>query len=123
MNSKNIEIKPIQTDADYRRTLKQVEALMDGGTPGTQEAEVLEVLAILVAEYENKHFPVEAPDPVEAIKYRMEQLNLTQKDLAKYPGGENSVSEIFNKKRPLTLKMINLLHHNLHIPAETLFAG
>ena len=115
------DIKAIKTKKDHSRALKTIEALWDC-TPGSREAAVLEVWTILVDEYENKHFPIEAPDPIEAIKYRMAQLHLSQKDLAKYLGGENRASEILNRKRPLTLKMIKSLHQHLHIPAEALIA-
>ena len=121
MKHTDIEVKPIRTKKDYERTMKIIESLLDC-PPKSKEAETLEVLSILADEYENKHFPIEAPDPIEAIKYRMEQLNLSQKDLAKYLGGENRVSEILNRKRPLTLKMIKALYQNLHIPADTLLA-
>lgn len=116
-----IEIRPVKNKKDYDRTMKMIESLLHCA-PGTKEAEILEVLSILVDEYENKHFPIEAPDPIEAIKYRMDQLDLSQKDLAEYMGGENRVSEVLNRKRPLTLKMIKALHLHLHIPAEALIA-
>ena len=121
MNSASIHIKPIKTKKDSNETLKTIESLWEAPAK-SKEAELLEVLSILVDEYENKHFPIEAPDPNEAIKYRMQQLHLSQKDLAKYLGGENRVSEILNRKRPLTLKMIKNLHQHLHIPAEALIA-
>lgn len=116
-----IDIKPIKTKKDYKEALKTVEDLWDCPS-GSKEAGVLEVLAILIDEYEKKHFPIDAPDPIEAIKYRMDQLQLSQKDLAKYLGGENRVSEVLNRKRPLTLKMIQNLHKYLHIPAKALIA-
>lgn len=122
MNTADINIKPIKTKKDHAAALRQIEALWDA-PPKTKEAELLEVLAILVDEYENRHFPIEAPDPVEAIKYRMEQLSLSQQDLAKYLGGKNRVSEVLNRKRPLTLKMIKALYQHLHIPAEALLAS
>ena len=121
MTHTEIEVKPIRTKEDYEHTMKIIESLLDC-PPLSKDAGILEVLSILADEYENKHFPIEAPDPIEAIKYRMEQLNLSQKDLAKYLGGENRVSEILNRKRPLTLKMIKALYLNLHIPAEVLLA-
>ena len=121
MKTSEIKIKPIRTKRDYETALKSVERLWDSPT-GSLEADNLEVLSILVDEYEQKYFPIEAPDPIEAIKYRMEQLHLTQKDVSKYFGGENRVSEVLNRKRPLTLKMIKALYQNLHIPAETLLA-
>jgi len=121
MKHTEIEVKPIRTKSDYERTMKIIESLLDCA-PKSKDAEILEVLSILADEYEHKHFRMEAPDPIEAIKYRMEQLNLSQKDLAKYLGGENRVSEVLNRKRPLTLKMIKALYQNLHIPADTLLA-
>lgn len=121
MKLNKLEIKPIKTKKDYKQVMKQIESLWDS-PPNTKETEILEIISILADEYENKHFPIEAPDPIEAIKYRMEQLNLSQKDLAKYLGGENRASEVLNKKRPLTLKMIKNLHQYLHIPAESLLA-
>jgi len=121
MTQNRIGIKPIRTKADYENTMKTIESLLDC-PPDSKESEILEILSILADEYENKHFPIEAPDPIEAIKYRMEQLKLTQKDLARFFGGENRVSEVLNRKRPLTLKMIKALYQHLHIPAETLLA-
>lgn len=121
MKHTDIEVKPIRTKKDYERTMKIIESLLECA-PKSKEAETLEVLSILADEYENKHFTITAPDPIEAIKYRMEQLNLSQKDLAKYLGGENRVSEVLNKKRPLTLKMIKALYLHLHIPAAVLLA-
>lgn len=121
MNISDIVMRPVKTKRDYESALKAIEKLWDS-PPKSKESETLEVLAILVDDYENKHFPIEAPDPIEAIKYRMEQLNLTQKDLSKYLGGENRVSEVLNRKRPLTLKMIKALYQNLHIPADALLS-
>ena len=121
MKVSELMIRPIRSKKDHERTLKMIDELWDCPAK-SKEAETLEVLSILVDEYENKHFPINAPDPIEAIKYRMEQLDLSQKDLAKYLGGENRVSEILNRKRPLTLKMIKSLYQNLHIPAATLLA-
>lgn len=121
MNISGIEIKPVKTKKDYKLALKQIEALWDAPEK-SGEAELLEVLSILVDEYEQKHFPITSPDPIEAIKYRMEQLNLSQQDLAKYLGGKNRASEVMNRKRPLTLKMIKALYMHLHIPAEALLS-
>lgn len=121
MNIAEIVIKPVKTKKDHEAALKAIEQLWDS-PPKSKEADMLEVLAILVDEYENKHFPIVAPDPIEAIKYRMEQLNLTQKDVSMYFGGENRVSEVLNRKRPLTLKMIKALYQHLHIPAEALLS-
>lgn len=121
MNIANIEIKPVKTKKDYDAALKSISRLWDSPAESA-EADALEILAILVDEYENKHFPIAAPDPIEAIKYRMEQLNLTQKDISQYLGGENRVSEVLNRKRPLTLKMIKALYLHLHIPAHVLLS-
>ena len=114
-----MEIKPIKTDRDYRATLEEVETLMGAG-PNTPEGDRLDVLVTLVEAYENKHFPLDYPDPVEAIKYVMEQKGLTVKDLEPMIGRSNRVYEILNHKRSLSLKMIWNLHRSLGIPAECL---
>jgi HTH-type transcriptional regulator/antitoxin HigA len=112
-----MNIKPIRTQKDYRATLKQIEGLMSAKA-NTPEGELLDVLATLVEAYERKHFPMDLPDPVEAIKFRMEQLGLTPKDLQPMIGRLNRVYEVLNHKRPLTLAMIWRLHNHLGIPAE-----
>ena len=114
-----MEIRPIRTRADYRAALKEIEGLMSAG-PNTSEGERLDVLATLVEAYENKHYQFDLPDPVEAIKFRMEQMALTPKDLVPLIGRINRVYEILNRKRPLTLAMIQRLHSKLGIPAESL---
>ena len=114
-----MEIKPIRTKADYRAALKEIETLMDAGA-GTLEGERLDVLATLVEAYERKHFPMDLPDPVEAIKFRMEQSGLSPKDLVPMIGQLNRVYEILSRKRPLSLKMVWRLHRELGIPAESL---
>ena len=114
-----MNIKPIKTKADYRAALKDVEALM-GAKANTAEGERLDVLVTLIEAYESKHFPLELPDPVEAIKFQMDQKGLTPKDLEPMIGRLNRVYEILNHKRPLTLKMIWKLHRGLDIPAESL---
>ena len=114
-----MNIKPIKTKADYRAALKDVEALM-GSKANTADGERLDVLVTLIEAYERKHFPLELPDPVEAIKFQMEQKGLTPKDLEPMIGRLNRVYEILNHKRPLTLKMIWKLHRGLDIPAESL---
>ena len=114
-----MEIKPIRTKADYRATLKEVETLMQA-EPGTADGERLDVLATLVEAYERKHFPMDLPDPVEAIKFRMEQSGLGPKDLVPMIGQLNRVYEILSRKRPLTLAMIRALHDKLGIPSELL---
>jgi len=114
-----MDIKPIKTDADYRAALKEIESLMESAVD-TPEGERLDVLVTLIDAYEKKHFPMDLPDPVEAIKFRMEQMGLTAKDLEPMIGRLNRVYEVLNHKRPLTLKMIWKLHRGLGIPAESL---
>jgi len=114
-----MEIKPIKTDDDYRATLVEIETLM-GAAPNTPEGERLDVLATLVEAYEAKHFPLDLPDPVEAIRYTMEQKGLSVRDLEPMIGRSNRVYEVLNHTRPLTLKMVWRLHKGLGIPAECL---
>ena len=114
-----MDIKPIKTDADYRAALKEIETLMMA-EPDTPEGEKLDVLVTLVEAYEQKHYPLDLPDPVEAIKFEMEQKGLTVKDLEPMIGKSNRVYEVLNHKRSLTLKMIWRLHEQLGIPAESL---
>jgi len=114
-----MNIKPIKTETDYRAALKTVESLMVA-EPGTAEGERLDVLATLIEAYEEKHYPMEHPDPVEAIKFEMERKGMTAKELEPMIGGRRRVDEILNRKRPLTLAMIRRLHAQLGIPAESL---
>lgn len=114
-----MNIKPIKTDEDYRATLREIESLMNA-EPDTPEGERLDVLVTLIEAYEQKHFPLDLPDPVEAIKFVMDQRGLTAKDLEPMIGRSNRVYEVLNHKRPLTLKMIWKLHSELGIPAECL---
>ena len=114
-----MDIKPIKTDADYRAALKEIESLMMA-IPDTPEGEKLDVMVTLIAAYEAKHFPLDLPDPVAAIKFEMERKGLTVKDLEPMIGKSNRVYEILNHKRSLTLKMIWKLHEGLGIPAESL---
>ena len=115
-----MNIKPIKTEYDYTNTLSQIESLMDA-KPNTPQMDELEVLTTLVEAYEEQHYKIEAPDPIEAIKFRMEQEGLKQKDLVAIVGSKSRVSEILNKKRKLTIEMIRNLHKQLHIPIESLF--
>lgn len=116
-----MEIRPIRTKADYKATLKEISALMEADpAPGTAEGDRLDVLATLVQVYEAKHVPIDPPDPVEAIKFRMEQGALSVKDLEPLLGKSNRVYEVLNRKRPLTLAMIRRLHERLDIPANVL---
>lgn len=114
-----MKIKPIRSDADYRATLREIEALMTAA-PATSAGERLDVLTTLVEDYERRHFPMDLPDPVEAIRFRMDQLGLAPKDIAPMIGHVNRVYEVLNRKRPLTLRMIWNLHEGLGIPAESL---
>ena len=112
-------ITPIKTKRDYRRALKEIEGLM-GAKRGSPEGDRLDVLVTLVEAWEAKHTPMDLPDPVEAIKYHMEQQGLEPKDLVPFIGGRNRVYEVLGRKRPLTLKMVWRLHTGLGIPAESL---
>ena len=114
-----MEIKPIRTKADYRAALKEIEALMTAEAD-TSEGERLDVLVTLVEAYERKHYRLDLPDPVEAIRFRMEQKGMTPKDLVPMIGRINRVYEVLSRKRPLTLAMIQRLHSELGIPAESL---
>jgi len=114
-----MQIKPIRTKADHRAALKEIETLMSARA-NTPEGERLEVLVTLVEAYEKKHYRLDLPDPVEAIKFRMEQSGLAPKDLVPMIGQINRVYEVLNRKRPLTLQMIRRLHRDLGIPAESL---
>ena len=114
-----MDIRPIKTDADYRAALNDIENLMMA-EPDTVEGEKLDILVTLVEAYEAKHFPMDLPDPVEAINFEMERKGLTVKDLEPMIGKSNRVYEILNHKRSLTLKMIWKLHEGLGIPAESL---
>jgi HTH-type transcriptional regulator/antitoxin HigA len=116
-----VMVKMIKTDSDYRNARVEIERLMDSDpAPGTREGDTLELLAFLVSKYEEEHFPFDKPDPVEAIKFRMDQMGLSQRDLIPYMGSRSKVSEVLSGKRPLTLKMIRAIHKHLGIPAENL---
>ncbi|MGH6767390.1 MAG: helix-turn-helix domain-containing protein [Xanthobacteraceae bacterium] len=114
-----MDIAPIKTRRDYRRALKEIESAMHARR-NTPEGDRLDVLVTLVEAYERKHFPLDLPDPVEAIKYHMEQSGLQPRDLIPFIGSRNRVHEVLNRKRPLTLAMIQRLHEQLGIPAESL---
>ena len=114
-----MNIKPIKTEEDYEAALEEIERLFDV-EPGTEEGDRLEVLVTLVQAYEDQHYDLPAPDPIEAILYYMESRGLTRRDLEPYLGSSGRVSEVLNYKRPLTIKMIRRLHDGLGIPAEVL---
>ena len=114
-----MDIKPIRTKRDYRAALKEIESLM-AARAGTPEGERLDILATLIEAYEKQHFPMDLPDAVEAIKFRMEQQGLTRKDLEPMIGTRTRVAEVLNRKRNLSIGMIRRLHKGLGIPAEVL---
>jgi HTH-type transcriptional regulator / antitoxin HigA len=112
-------IKPIKTNKDYQLAMARLEKIFDAKKT-TKEGDELEILSILIDNYENKNFPIALPDPVEAIKFRMEQLGYTQTDLANVVGLKSRASEILNRKRKLTLENIRELHEQMHIPTDVL---
>lgn len=112
-------IKPIKTKKDYAQALERLEKIFDA-KKGSAQGDELEVLSILIDKYEESHFPIGLPDPIEAIKFRMEQLGYNQTDLAKVVGLKSRASEILNKKRKLSLEMIRQLHDKLNIPTDVL---
>ena len=114
-----MEIKPIKTEKDYDKALERLELIFDAA-PNSKEGDEAEILSLVVDNYENRHYPIESPDPIEAIKIRMEEMNLKQKDLIGVIGGKSRVSEILNKKKRLTVDMIRELERILHISASVL---
>jgi HTH-type transcriptional regulator/antitoxin HigA len=114
-----MNLKPIKTKKDYQQALDRLELIFDA-KKGTEEGDELEILGILIDQYENEHFPIDLPDPIEAIKFRMEQLGYTQTDLAKVVGLKSRASEILSRKRKLSLDMIRQLHDKLNIPTDVL---
>ncbi len=117
-----MEIKPIRTEEDYRKTLKRAGEIWDA-QPGTTEADELEVLLPLIEDYEETHYPIEPPDPIEAIKIRMEELGLNRKDLEPCIDSRGRVSDILNRRRPLTLPMIRRLSEKLGLPGDALISS
>ena len=114
-----MKILPIRNEKDYQKALNRLEEIFDA-KKGTEDGDELEILSILIDRVENEQFPIGMPDPIEAIKFRMEQMGMKQKDLAEVVGFKSRVSEILNKKRKLTLDMIRKLNTTLHIPTEVL---
>ena len=110
-----MDIKPIKSERDYELALQRIDQLMDA-TPGTPEGDELDILATIVSAYEDKQFPIDSPDPVEAILFRMDQMGLTRKDLEPLLGGRSKVSEVLNRKRGLSIRMIRQLHSEMKIP-------
>jgi len=114
-----MDILPIRNEKDYDKALLEIEKLW-GAEIGTEKGDKLDILLVLAEDYENKHHQIALPDPISAIKFRMEQMNLTRKDLEPFIGGRGRVSEILNHRRSLSLNMIRNLHINLSIPLESL---
>lgn len=117
-----MNIKPIRNDADLRASLARLDTLW-GAAADTPEGDELDVLVLLVEKYEDEHYPIGPSDPVEAIKFRMEQQGLTLRDLEPFIGSSGRVSEVLNRKRRLSLRMVKRLHDGLNIPYESLMAG
>lgn len=114
-----MNVKPIRTEQDYAAALERLSLLFDAPT-GTPESDEADVWAVLVDEYEQRHYPIEAPDPIEAIKIRMEDMQLKQKDLVEAIGGKSRVSEVLSRKRKLTVDMIRNLTIRLNLSAQAL---
>ncbi|MFM8849855.1 MAG: type II toxin-antitoxin system HigA family antitoxin [Cytophagales bacterium] len=114
-----MRLKPIKTKKDYQQALERLDEIFDA-RKGTPEGDELEILGMLIEQYENEKFPIDLPDPVEAIKFRMEQLGYSQRDLAKVVGLKSRASEILSRKRKLSLDMIRQLHAQLNIPTDVL---
>ena len=117
-----MNIKPIRNDDDLQAAFKRLEVVFQA-QDGTPEFDEMEILVTLIDAYEQKHFPIGIVDPVEAIKFRMEQQELTQKDLEPFIGSSGRVSEVLNRKRRLSLSMVKRLHDGLHIPYESLLSA
>ncbi len=116
-----MNIKAIKTEDDYNQALERLEEIFHAPAD-TKEGDEAEILSILIEKYEDEHYPIEAPDPIEAIKFRMEQMDMSKKDLARIIGYKSRVSELFSRKRKLNLRMIRNLHDKLKIPYESLIA-
>ncbi len=114
-----MEHKVIKTEDEYNQALKRLELIFDA-EPGTAEGDELDLLSLLIESYENIHYPIELPDPIEAIKFRMDQMNFKPKDLADIIGFRSRVSEILGKKRKLSLDMIRKINEQMHISTEVL---
>ena len=118
-NKDVMEVKPIKSVTDYEKALKRLEVIFDA-SPNSKEGDEAEIISLLIENYENQHYPIESPDPIEAIKIRMEEMNMKQKDLVGIIGGKSRVSEVMNKKKKLTVDMIRELERILNISASVL---
>lgn len=116
---RSMKLKPIRTEDDYDKAIARLEKIFDS-EPGTKDGDELEILAMLIEDYEDKHYPIGPPDPIEAIKFRMDQMGLRQKDLGEILGHKSRASEILNRKRKLTLSMIRTLNEKLKISTAVL---
>lgn len=116
-----MDIRPIKTEQDYTSAINRIEELW-GAKKDTSEGDEFDLLVTLVESYEMKHFPIAPPDPIDAIEFRMEQMGMTKADMVQYLGSQSRVSEVLNRKRSLTLKMIKSLYKELKIPADVLLA-
>lgn len=116
-----MEIRPVKNEKDYNDSIRRIEELW-GAKKDTPQGDELDLLVTLVESYEMKHYPIAPPDPVDAIKFRMEQMGMTRADMVKYLGSQSRVSEVLNRKRKLTLSMVKSLYKGLKIPAEILLA-
>lgn len=117
-----MEVKVIKTEKDYNQSLKRFEEIFHAPAD-SKDGDEAELLSLLIEKYEDEHYPIEAPDPIEAIKFRMEQMEMSKKELAQIIGYKSRVSEIFSRKRKLTLNMIRNLHEKMNIPYEALIAN
>jgi HTH-type transcriptional regulator/antitoxin HigA len=117
-----MDIKVIKTEAEYTKALSRLDKIFHAPIESV-EGDEADLLSILIEKYENEHYPIEAPDPIEAIKFRMEQMDMTKTELAEIIGYKSRVSEIFSRKRKLNLKMIRNLHDKMKIPYESLIAN
>ncbi len=114
-----MNLKPIKNETDYQNALKRLEVILDAPV-GTKEGDEAEILSLMIKNYENEHYPIDSSDPIEAIKIRMEEMDLRQKDLVGVIGGKSRVSKILNRKKKLTVDMIRELERILHISASVL---
>lgn len=117
-----MNIKPIKTEQDYEKALKRLKKIFDA-SPQSKEGDEAEILSLLIENYENQYYAIEAPDPIEAIKIRMEEMNIKQKDLVGIIGGKSRVSEVLNRKKRLTVDMIRKLEKELHLSASILVSN